>query len=53
MHIAPYLVPFMRANADLTVNMQLTDEMVDIVGMVTILLSGSRNFPIQHSSHVA
>nr|WP_278515810.1 LysR family transcriptional regulator [Brucella anthropi] len=32
MHIAPYLVPFMRANADLTVNMQLTDEMVDIVG---------------------
>lgn len=32
MHIAPYLVPFMRANADLTVNMQLTDEMVDIIG---------------------
>lgn len=32
MHIAPYLVPFMRANADLTVNMQLSDEMVDIVG---------------------
>ncbi|MBV2143065.1 LysR family transcriptional regulator [Falsochrobactrum sp. TDYN1] len=32
MHIAPYLMPFMRANSDLTVNMQLSDEMVDIVG---------------------
>lgn len=32
MHIAPYLVPFMRANADLTINMHLTDEMTDIVG---------------------
>ncbi|PWL17481.1 LysR family transcriptional regulator [Falsochrobactrum shanghaiense] len=32
MHIAPYLVPFMRRNCDLTVNMQLSDEMVDIVG---------------------
>ncbi len=32
MHIAPYLVPFMKANPGLTVNMQLSDEMVDIVG---------------------
>lgn len=31
-HVAPYLVPFMRANPDLTVNMQLSDEMADIVG---------------------
>src|SRR5690606_11286179 len=32
MHIAPYLVPFMRNNAGLTINMELSDEMVDIVG---------------------
>jgi len=32
MHVAPYLEPFMRANADLSINMMLTDEMVDIVG---------------------
>lgn len=32
MHIAPYLVPFMRKNPELTVNMMLSDELVDIVG---------------------
>lgn len=32
MHIAPYLGPFMRRNPELTVNMVLSDEMVDIVG---------------------
>lgn len=32
MHIAPYLEPFMRRNPELTVNMVLSDEMVDIVG---------------------
>ena len=32
MHIAPHLVPFMRANPDLAVNMLLSDDLVDIVG---------------------
>ncbi|MEL6435821.1 MAG: LysR family transcriptional regulator [Pseudomonadota bacterium] len=32
MHIAPYLASFMGSNRDLTVNMQLSDELVDIVG---------------------
>ncbi|GAB1580971.1 LysR family transcriptional regulator [Phyllobacterium phragmitis] len=32
MHIAPYLEPFMRVNAGLSINMMLTDEIVDIVG---------------------
>lgn len=32
LHIAPFLIPFMQANADLTVNLQLSDELVDIVG---------------------
>lgn len=32
MHIAPHLEPFMRENADLTINMMLSDELVDIVG---------------------
>ncbi len=32
MHIAPYLAPFMHANSGLTVNMQLTDDLIDIVG---------------------
>lgn len=32
MHIAPYLGPFMRANADLVINLVLSDDLVDIVG---------------------
>ncbi|UGX88106.1 LysR family transcriptional regulator [Phyllobacterium meliloti] len=32
MHIAPHLEPFMRANPDLSINLILTDEFVDIVG---------------------
>jgi len=32
MHIAPHLTPFMQTNADLSVNMQLSDDLVDIVG---------------------
>ncbi len=32
MHIAPYLAPFMHTNSGLTVNMQLTDDLIDIVG---------------------
>ncbi|MEM1377519.1 MAG: LysR family transcriptional regulator [Pseudomonadota bacterium] len=32
MHIAPYLSSFMQANSDLTVNMLLSDDLVDIVG---------------------
>ncbi len=32
MHIAPHLVPFMKENADLSVNMLLSDDLVDIVG---------------------
>lgn len=32
LHIAPYLEPFMRANADLTVQLVLSDDLVDIVG---------------------
>jgi DNA-binding transcriptional LysR family regulator len=32
MHIAPHLVPFMKANSDLSVNMLLSDDLVDIVG---------------------
>lgn len=32
MHIAPHLAPFMKGNADLSVNMQLSDDLVDIVG---------------------
>lgn len=32
MHLAPHLVPFMKANADLSVNMLLSDDLVDIVG---------------------
>ena len=32
MHIAPHLEPFMRENSDLTINMMLSDELVDIVG---------------------
>lgn len=47
MHIAPYLVPFMRANSDLTVNMQLSDEMVDIVGDGYDLAIALANYPTQ------
>lgn len=32
MHIAPHLAPFMKANSDLSVNMLLSDDLVDIVG---------------------
>ncbi|WP_349363513.1 MAG: LysR family transcriptional regulator [Roseitalea porphyridii] len=32
MHIAPHLIPFMKANPDLSVNMLLSDDLVDIVG---------------------
>ena len=32
MHIAPHLTPFMKANPDLSVNMLLSDDLVDIVG---------------------
>jgi DNA-binding transcriptional LysR family regulator len=32
MHIAPHLGPFMRANPDLSLNLVLSDEFVDIVG---------------------
>ncbi|MFK5980324.1 MAG: LysR family transcriptional regulator [Rhizobiaceae bacterium] len=32
MHIAPYLHKFMQTNADLTVNLDLSDRFVDIVG---------------------
>ena len=32
MHIAPHLTDFMRANADLSVNLLLSDDLVDIVG---------------------
>lgn len=32
MHIAPHLGPFMKANADLSVNLLLSDDLVDIVG---------------------
>lgn len=32
MHIAPHLGAFMRENADLSINLVLTDEFVDIVG---------------------
>ncbi|WP_306119173.1 MULTISPECIES: LysR family transcriptional regulator [unclassified Roseitalea] len=32
MHIAPHLAPFMNANEDLSVNLLLSDDLVDIVG---------------------